>query len=258
MFGQPDITAAMAVDFIKLCDAFQLRLFGPLVLFGLRAAEPIYLFHEQIEGDWLKVICLPALGYLTKGKRDKRFPIPFCLQNAWGTASTPGQGLLFTRREASAGCRNVPWCGASLADLCEEFQRRCRRCPELSAAARETIRDQLIRDAGGLNYDQIEHEFQRLARQLGWPRTATPKDLRHLFSTSLENSGVPQFYRRYLMGQSPGRAPIVTYTHLNQLDSQFQKALDQDLAPLVELSTGGRGTGRAIFPKNGALIDGQV
>ena len=85
-----------------------------------------------------------------------------------------------------------------------------------------------------MNYDRIQHEFQGLARQLGWPRQATLKDLRHLFSTTLENSGVAEFYRRYLLGHSPGKSPIVTYTHLNQLQNQFQKAFDQDLAPIVD------------------------
>jgi hypothetical protein len=39
------------------------------------------------------------------------------------------------------------------------------------------------------------------------------------------------------MGQSPGRTPIVTYTHLNQLEVQFHKALTQDLAALVAVIT---------------------
>ena len=233
-FGTPDISTPMAVDFIGACDRFQLPLFAPLVLFGLRAAEPIYLFGEQLDGAWLKVTCLPELGYLTKGKRDKRFPIPLALQSSWARAGVPTSGLLFTRRDVNDGGSSAPLYGASLAELGAEFLRRCHSEPAQSAAARQSIRDQLMRDAGALNYDQLEHEFQRLARQLGWPRQATLKDLRHLFSTNLENSGVPEYYRRYLMGQSPGKAPIVTYTHLDQLQGQFQKALDQDLAPLVD------------------------
>lgn len=233
-FGQPDISTAMAVELLGACDAFQLPLFAALALFGLRASEPVYLFREQIEEEWLKVTAVPGLSYLTKGKRDKRFPIPPKLRHVWMPTSSPRQGVLFTRREADFGSLDTPMYGASLADLCTEFQRRCQLCPTPSAADRQTIREELIRAAGGLNYDQIEHEFQCRARQLGWPRQATLKDLRHLFSTNLENSGVAEFYRRYLMGHSPGKAPIVTYTHLNQLQNQFQKALDQDLASLVD------------------------
>jgi hypothetical protein len=57
--------------------------------------------------------------------------------------------------------------------------------------------------------------------------------LRHLFLTCLENAAVPEYYRRYLAGHAPGKAAIATYTHLDQLKIQFQRALDQDLAPLV-------------------------
>lgn len=233
-FGQPDISTAMAVELLGACDTFQLPLFATLVLFGLRAAEPVYLFRDQIDAEWLKVTCLPDLGYWTKGKRDKRFPVPRVLRDILGAAGAPGHGLLFTRRDARTSSRATPLYGASLADLGTEFQVRCRLCPMPSAVARQTILHEIIRAAGGLNYDQIEHEFQGLAHKLRWSRQATLKDLRHLFATNLENSGVAEFYRRYLMGHSCGKTPIATYTHLNQLQSQFQKALDQDLAPLVD------------------------
>ena len=232
-FGQPDITTPMTVDLLGACDVFQLPLFAALALFGLRASEPIFIFREQIDEDWFRVTCHPQVGFLTKGKRDKRFPIPPSLRQILMPAGARREGLLFTRREAGLGPRNAPLYGASLADLSAEFQRRCRLRATSSAAARQTIRDEIIRAAGGVGYDAIEHEFQGLARRLGWPREATLKDLRHHFATALENSGVPEFYRRYLLGHTLGKTPIVTYTHLNQLQSQFQKALDQDLAPIV-------------------------
>ena len=52
--------------------------------------------------------------------------------------------------------------------------------------------------------------------------------------SSLENAGVPLFYRRYLMGQSPGTSPVTTYTHLNQLREQHQRAVGSTLAPLYQ------------------------
>ena len=161
-FGPPDISTAMAVALLGACDAYQLPLFATLVLFGLRAAEPVYLFQEQISGEWLKVTCLPELGYLTKGRRDKRFPIPPRLQHIWSPAGPTGQGLLFTRRGTDDCGSDVPLYGASYAELSVQFQRRCQAAPTASAAARQSIRDQVIRDAGGLNYDQLEHEFQGL------------------------------------------------------------------------------------------------
>ena len=232
-FGEPDITSAMAVEFIEACDAYQLPLFATLILYGLRAAEPVFVFREHVDDQWLKVNCLPEIDYLTKGQRDKRFPLLPSLQDLLNKVSGNRDGLLFTRRAAVRACRQTPLYGASLATLAEEFRRRCRIGGTPSAVERQRIREHVLRDAGGLNYDQIEHEFHAIAGALKWPRAATLKDFRHLFSTCLENAGVPEFYRRYFMGQSPGKAPIVTYTHLNELQGQFAKAVQNGLAPLV-------------------------
>jgi integrase len=233
-FGEPDVTIAMAVEFLTACDAFQLKLFAPLMVYGLRATEPVFVFREHVGPDWFTVVCLPELNYLTKGRRDKRFPVVRQVADLWKPSLAPaGEGLLLARRDAGVSNKRTPLFGASLASLAAEFKRRCA-AGQPTACRRQEIRDAILKEAGGLSYDTIEAEFKKLARQLGWPRAATLKDLRHLFSTCLENSGVAEFYRRYLMGHSCGKTPIATYTHLNQLQSQFHKALDQDLAPLVD------------------------
>jgi hypothetical protein len=85
-----------------------------------------------------------------------------------------------------------------------------------------------------MGYDDVEQEFQALARRLRWPRQATLKDLRHLFATTLNNAGVPEAYRRYLLGQSPGRAAVVAYTHLNELGRHYTESVRREWAPLLE------------------------
>jgi hypothetical protein len=72
-----------------------------------------------------------------------------------------------------------------------------------------------------------------LARRLGWPPQATLKDLRHLFATTLNNAALPESYRRYLMGQSPGKAALVAYTHLNELRQHFTAAAGRVWQPLL-------------------------
>jgi hypothetical protein len=232
-FGEPDIDIPMAVDFFRACDPYQLALFGTIMLYGLRASEPKFLFQEQIDREWLKVACLPELAYLTKGKRGKRFPTIPALAALWSQRDQPATGLLFVRRDAQPD--RMPLLGATQSELTTEFQRRCVEVPRLAATARVAIRNQLLSAAGGLNYDLIEREFHAVADRLQWPPQATLKDFRHLFSTSLENCGVGEFYRRYFMGHSLGRTPIATYTHLNQLQAQFQKAIEGDLQPLVDI-----------------------
>lgn len=195
----------MVVAFIGRSDPFQLRLFVPLILFGLRASEPCYLFREYLDADWLRVPCNLDLAYRTKGRRDKRFPLLGCLQAFWTDVRQQGsQGLLYERRAVLEGRESAPLRGTSQVGLIAEFQRRCAAAPGSDAMERLRLRDAVLLEAGGLKYDHVEQEFGRLARALDWPATATLKDFRHLFCTTLGNTPMPEGYRRYLMGQSPG------------------------------------------------------
>src|SRR5260370_463035 len=199
----------MAVNFLHACDAYQLGLFTPLLLCGLRAAEPCFLFREYIQDRWLKVPCNPELFYQTKGRRAKRFPwldeVGLFLQPS---LAERGHGLLYQGRQFLAAPKERPFLGASLKELTDELQRRCGAKSGLSARERIQLRDQLLLQAGGLTYDQVQCEFHKIAKKLAWPRSATLKDFRHLFSTCLENAGMPEHYRKYFMGHSPGKAPI--------------------------------------------------
>ena len=73
---------------------------------------------------------------------------------------------------------------------------------------------------------------------MGWPAAATPKDFRHLFCTALENAGMPESYRRYLMGHAPGRSALVAYTHLTKLRDAYEDAVRREMMPLVEALRG--------------------
>ena len=85
-----------------------------------------------------------------------------------------------------------------------------------------------------MTYDDVQGEFEGLARRLGWSKEATLKDFRHLFCTTLENAAMPEAYRRYLMGHAPGKAAIMAYTHLNQLRQRYAEAIQREWQPLVE------------------------
>jgi integrase len=233
--SEPAVTAAMAADFLAACDRHQLLLFAPLVLFGLRAAEPCLLFREDVDADWLRVPCRPELDYRTKGQRDKRFPLVDDLRPL-GDALRSGRpgGLLYQRRAVAEGREHAPLAGAARAELVAEYRRRCAAAGPGGAAARLRLRDAVRRDAGGLGYGHVRRELDRVARRLGWPAAATPKAFRHLFATALANGGLPEGYRRYLLGHAPGRAAAVAYTHLNQLGRQYAEAVRRELAPVVD------------------------
>jgi integrase len=242
-FGQPDITVPMAAAFLAACDDYQLRLFVPLVFLGLRAAEPCFLFREYVEEDagttWLRVPCNPALAYSTKGRRDKRLPLAEPVRAALlGPRRDQGSGLLLVRRGVAEERERPPLLGASLARLEGELESRLRAAKDRGAATCERLRDAVLADAGGVGYDRLEGEFRKVSAKLGWPAAATPKDFRHLFATSLANAGLPEPYRKYLMGHAPsgGReGAIAAYTHLDRLAEQYARVVAGEWAPLVEV-----------------------
>lgn len=233
--AEPDITLSMAINLVRVCDRFQLQLFVPVLLFGLRAEEPCYIFVEDLDSDWLRVSCNLDLGYRTKGRRDKRFPLLTGLQEFWDDLRDErSYGLLLERRSVAEGREQVPMRGHSLSELVVEYRRRCAACPALNATTKEELRDAVLREAGSLTYDHIQGEFTGLARRLRWPPQATLKDLRHLFATTMNNASMPEAYRRYLMGQSPGKSAIVAYTHLNDLRRHYTEAVHAEWKPLLE------------------------
>jgi integrase len=235
VLAEPRITLPMAVAFVEGCDCFQLRLFVPLIVFGLRAAEPCLLFRDHLDADWLRVCCIPELVYFSKGRRDKRFPLVAELQPFWDLlrdASSPG--LLCQRRAVVEGRELAPFRQACLAELIREFQARCVQGKPWGSTERVRLREQLLRQAGALNYDHIEQEFRQLTGRLRWPAQVTLKDFRHGFATMLGNTSMAEAYKKYLLGHAPVRAALNAYTHLTQLREQFQTSINQAWPALID------------------------
>ena len=233
--AEPDITMAMAADFLGACDDFELAIFVPLILFGLRAAEPCFLFREHLLSDWLLVPNLPGLDYTTKGRRDKRFPLPVGLEGFWNRCRNGHEsGPLFVRRAVADGRERPEHVGKSLTELEAVYRERKAGAPS-DAAGRLRLRNRLFADAGGIAYGDIEKGFHRVGRKLGWPPAATVKDFRHLFATTLANAGLPEGYRKYVLGHAPGRDAAVAYTHLNRLKELCADIYARDYAPVLEV-----------------------
>jgi hypothetical protein len=233
----PDITVAMAGDFLAACDEFQLRLFAPLLFFGLRAGESGWLFAEFVEPGWLRVPNVAALDYRTKGGREKKFPLIDSLTPLWDLLlKDRPAGFLYRRRGVMAGDEFPTISPTGLSDLVTEFRNRLAAAGRPGAAERRRIRDRLVKEAGGLRYDDVESEFASVAKRLKWPRAATVKDFRHLFASTLHNAGIGEKYRKYLMGHSLGRDAILNYTHLDQLREQYDMALNREWPKLIGLT----------------------
>lgn len=228
----PDVTVPMVLEFIGACDSFQLPMFGLLAVYGLRPSEICVLFHENFVDGWLDVRCDPELAYFTKGRRNKRLP-PVPAVRKLIDAPAHADGLLFVRRQVAEGRERPALLGAGLDVVRQEFRMRCLSLPSAGAAARVRVRNEVLRVAGAVSYDLLDHEYRLVSRQLSWPKAATLKDFRHLFSTLLQNAGMPDMYRRYLMGHALGRSALVNYSHLDQIQQQFERTLETTMQPIV-------------------------
>lgn len=229
LFGEPDITVEMAGSFLRECDSFQLPIFSLLVFYGLRPSELTYAFRESLTPEWLSIVCHPELSYFTKGRRDKRLPLLPPIRTLLRDSKQHKAGLLFQNRRVHEGKVTPRLIAADMPKLVAEYQA-LRTDSSLTKSRAKTL---LLIEAGGLTYDYIQNEFKKIARKLDWPKAATLKDFRHLFNTEMQNAGMPEFYRRYLLGQSPGRSALVNYTHLNDLRRQYESAVENTFKPLL-------------------------
>lgn len=233
VIGEPDVTVAMAADFLRACDEYQRRLFLLIIFFGLRASEPSMLFYEQVRDDFLRVESIPSLEYTTKGKQDKWLPLT-SRQKQILFSNSDGHGFLFVQRHSTSDVH--PLHTLNLSDLSKEYEKQSAGVT--NATDRQKIRCRLLHDVGGISYDQIDQEFRHIHRKLGWPASATLKDFRHLFATCMQNAGMPDRYIRYLMGHAQGKEAMINYAHLNQIREHYEKALQSQMAPLVKCIAG--------------------
>ncbi len=229
LFGEPDITVEMAETFLRECDSFQLLIFSLLVFYGLRPSELTLAVRESLTPDWLSIVCHAELSYFTKGRRDKKLPLLPQIRVLLRDDKQQQAGLLFQNRRVYEGHVTPRLLATDMPNLITEY-RALRTDNSVAKGRAQTL---LLRGAGGITYDHIEHEFKKLARKLDWRKDATLKDFRHLFNTEMQNAGMPEFYRRYLLGQSPGRSALVNYTHLNDLRQQYESAIEKKFKPLL-------------------------
>lgn len=231
----PKITMGRAAEFLAAATADEKRLFAPMVLFGLRAAEPCFLFREHVGDDWLEVPNLPEFDYLTKGRRHKRFPwTPELAGFRDRLIGETRRGLLY-KRDDFFGRSERPAVADDLAGLAEQYRNRLAAEGTVSQRTRLGIRRNVFREAGALTYEDIQRLFERISGKLGWSERPTLKDFRHLFATTLSDANISESYRKYLLGHAPGREASVAYTHLHRLREQFATVLQNHFAPVLDV-----------------------
>jgi integrase len=225
------------VRFIEHCDLYQLPLMAPLILYGLRAAEPQFVMieHWNTLDNSLAVNCDADLQHLTKGRVNKRFPVPSVLDTLLGLMSGWRRGgPLFVRRAVACGTIEPRLSEPTRETLASEYRRRVTNVR--SAARRKAIRRRLMLDAGAADYDQIDAEFREVAQRAGLGPEWTLKGLRHHFASSLERANIPHYLRKYFMGHRVPQDPLKVYTEITfeDVEEHYGRLLATKLAPIVE------------------------
>ena len=232
--GEPDITMPMATRFLEACDAYQLALFVPLVVFGLRALEPAFLFTEHVEDGWLRVPCLADLRYETKGRRDKRFPLVGCLAELYGARIAAGRRALFHRRAVAEG-RERPAPGSEPGPADRRLPspvccgRRNRRRPKRTLARRRPP---------GRGSGPLRPCRGRVRGDCGATRMAgdgdiegLPPPVRHVH----RECGRAGALSPLPDGTRAGAGRHSSYTHLNRLRELFEAALQREWPCLLDV-----------------------
>jgi site-specific recombinase XerD len=222
---------------VEVCDDYQLTTLAPLVLYGLRAAEPRYIMieHWNRAEDNLEVNCIPGLDYFTTGEANKRFPVPGILKPLLQLISAHREGgPLFVCRAMFQGMAEPRFRPLAESALIREYRRRTAGLSE--AVERAKMREHLMTEAGAVTYDQLDAEFRQIAKAAGLGPEWTLKGLRHHFASQMEKSSISYFSRKYVMGHQIPADALGNYTTIpfEDVRAQFEEFLSTRLAPIVQ------------------------
>jgi len=207
-------TADQEADFLRACDDWQFPVFLTLMLTGLRPGELTHLLLpddlDLAEGN-LRVRNKPDLGWQVKTRSERDIPlVPVLKEVLSGIIGARMVGPVFRRREFFTSSAEPSLSGRTEREIERELGDRVSK--EEARLGRAPVRAEVLRlarfvwrDAGALTPKRVRTEFMKIARNMGTPEQTSPKMLRHLFATSLQEGDVDWLVRMELMGHSPGR-----------------------------------------------------
>lgn len=250
-FAQPDqcrarqqamsaapITTDELIRLIRAADRYHLTLLAFYIFHGVRVSEPCWLMLEDFDaqGGWLNYRCIERLGYRTKGGVDKNLPVPDVMSRAilHAAGNRHGGPLLVKRRLADTHVTTPE----GLDGIIQVVERQTP--PNWSERGR--LARAHLKKIGAIDGDDVRREFRQLVRAADVRHSVTPKALRHFFATALEQSDVPYYTRKYLLGHrltnggARGDDVTATYTHLepNQIKTAYQHLLDGSLREVAD------------------------
>jgi len=201
--------------FLTACDSWQFPLFLTLVLTGLRPGELSHLLLPNdldLADGTLRIRNKPDLGWQVKTRSERMIPVVPILGEALRVmVGARATGPVFLRREFYGGASVPMLSERSEVEIVTELGNRVSS--EETQLGRPASRAEILRqarhvwrDAGAITPKRVRSEFIKVAKEIGMPEQTSPKMLRHLFATSLQEGNVDWLVRMELMGHSPGRS----------------------------------------------------
>lgn len=238
-----DLSHDQEREFLARCDSWQFPLFLTMLMTGIRPGELCHLLLPDdldLVNGWLQITNKPDLGWQTKTRNERSIPlVPELVGVLKHLIGDRNGGPVFLRR-SKVGERALGLSTAIRVALRAELDRRCAASEATANAPVSRLRRQHIADAmwvdmGAVKTDKIRNEFMNLTRSIGVPELTTPKTLRHMFATALQDANVDPLIRNELMGHVPagggagaGLAMTGVYTHSRP--ETVRRQLEQALA----------------------------
>ena len=208
-------------EFFKACDVWQFRVFFLFAFTGLRVGELCHLLIDSdvdLDNNLIRITNKPRLYWQIKTRNLRDVPllpeVAQVLRKCIGDRKT---GPVILRRGVTNGTQDAPLTGRSMVQLEEEAARRieaaqARQAEPLTRLETRQIGRSVWRDAGATKETKIRVEFMEVTKRVGLGHLTCPKDLRHLFATSLQAAGVDPMVRRDIMGHT-SLEMTAHYTH---------------------------------------------
>ena len=239
-------TSDQEMRFLQQCDDWQVSLFLTLMLTGMRPGEMTHLLlpdDVNFEQSVLQINNRPQLGWQIKTRIAREIPLvdELCQILQFITRGR-SSGTLLQRRQFAENTRQIE--NPIPANMERELQQRLvvQKTDEptgLDRVARLRICRTVWRDAGAIKIEQVRSEFIRVCERAGLQGFTSPKMLRHLFATTLQDANVDPLIRCELMGHSTanqssshnlGMTANYTHTRFETKRKQLQFALDSRAA----------------------------
>jgi integrase len=205
------LTSEQEVAFFRACDEWQFRVFFVFAFTGLRVGELAHLLidHDlRLDDDDIRVTNKPRLGWQVKTRNLREVPsLPEVSKVLRACVAGRSSGPVFLRRRFAGGATLPLLAGRTMVELEQEVAMRIQAAQNshetpLTRLEMARIGRSVWRDAGAVKETTIRNEFMRVTKRMGFEHLTCPKDLRHLFATSLQAAGVDPMVRRDVMGHT--------------------------------------------------------